>query len=81
MDVWGEVLGLLNKPLNCTSLNLYLFPHELGYATHILCMYVFTYVPNACIQVGIYVHVCINVHTCHCMRAYVSVSVYVCEYV
>ena len=34
MDVWGKVLGLLNKPLNCTSLSLYLFPRELGYATY-----------------------------------------------
>ena len=33
VDVWGKVLGLLNKPLNCTSLSLYLFPRELGYAT------------------------------------------------
>ena len=36
MDVWGKVLGLLNKPLNCTSLSLYLFPRELGYATRII---------------------------------------------
>ena len=35
MDVWGKVLGLLNKPLNCTSLSLYLFPRELGYATYV----------------------------------------------
>ena len=27
---------MLNKPLSCTSLSLYLFPRELGYATHIL---------------------------------------------
>ena len=33
VDVWGEVLGLLNKPLNCTSLSLCLFLWELGYAT------------------------------------------------
>ena len=31
--MWDKVLGLLNKPLNCTSLSLHLFPCELGYAT------------------------------------------------